>query len=419
MSFSDYYFKRFKADARQIATPPQDDLFIICVVPVFNEPKLEDTLISLSKLQLPRCGAEIIFVVNCPENSSACILDQNKASITLIEKYAKTINSNIKIHTLDYPALPKKHAGAGLARKKGMDEALHRFNFLNKPHGIITCTDADCLVDENYFIEIEKFFKNNPQARGGSVHFEHRVFEEGMSADDSKRIMSYELHLRYLNQALRYVKFPYAFQTIGSAFAVRADVYASLGGMNKRKAGEDFYFLHKVIEGGGFHDIADTCIYPSSRSSDRVPFGTGAAVKGMVEQNNTDFFTYNFNSFLLLNDFLKSVDKFFYSNIKGVELDERMLVFLGKEGLFKDIENAKKISRDIATFTKHFFARFNAFKVVKFLNYSKANWFDNQPTIKEASKLYDIITKQNNNINDYAYLLKLYRELERTNIFNN
>ena len=90
--------------------------------------------------------------------------------------------------------------------------------------------------------------------------------------------MAYELHLRYLNLFSRFTGFPYAYHTIGSCFGVRAETYASQGGMNKRKAGEDFYFLHKIIPLGEFREINNTCVIPSPRESDRVPFGTGAAI---------------------------------------------------------------------------------------------------------------------------------------------
>src|SRR5213594_3575687 len=90
----------------------------------------------------------------------------------------------------------------------------------------------------------------------------------------AEAIAAYELHLRYYVRALRYAGFPYAHHTIGSCMAVRADVYKKQGGMNKRQAGEDFYFLQKIIPLGHFTDLTETKVIPSSRPSDRVPFGT-------------------------------------------------------------------------------------------------------------------------------------------------
>ena len=73
---------------------------------------------------------------------------------------------------------------------------------------------------------------------------------------------------------MKYSNLPYSFHTIGSAFALTASAYTRQGGMNRRKAGEDFYFINKLIKGEIFGEINDTKVIPSPRISDRVPFGT-------------------------------------------------------------------------------------------------------------------------------------------------
>src|SRR5439155_23761617 len=78
--------------------------------------------------------------------------------------------------------------------------------------------------------------------------------------------------------------------------AVGADSYRNQGGMNKRKAGEDFYFLHKVIPLGGFTDLTGTTVIPSARPSDRVPVGTGKAVRSFLE--GQEIKTYPLEAFL-------------------------------------------------------------------------------------------------------------------------
>ena len=90
----------------------------------------------------------------------------------------------------------------------------------------------------------------NPRSPGCSIYFEHPLHGP-LEPKVYEAIAAYELHLRYYVQALRYAAFPYAHHTIGSSMAVRADAYAKQGGMNKRQAGEDFYFLHKIIPLGG------------------------------------------------------------------------------------------------------------------------------------------------------------------------
>ncbi|HVI71413.1 MAG TPA: glycosyltransferase, partial [Pyrinomonadaceae bacterium] len=58
------YFRRFGFCERQIAEPPPTDLGIVVVVPCFNEPDLLGALESLHAGERPKCGVEIIVVVN-------------------------------------------------------------------------------------------------------------------------------------------------------------------------------------------------------------------------------------------------------------------------------------------------------------------------------------------------------------------
>lgn len=53
--------------------------------------------------------------------------------------------------------------------------------------------------------------------------------------------------------------------------------------MNKRKAGEDFYFLHKLMPQGKFYSSGKLTVYPEARVSERVPFGTGRAMLEMED----------------------------------------------------------------------------------------------------------------------------------------
>ena len=67
--------------------------------------------------------------------------------------------------------------------------------------------------------------------------------------------------------------------------AVRAHAYARQGGMNRRQAGEDFYFMQKLVDGEQVENIAEATVFPSARLSHRVPFGTGKALSDAVEES--------------------------------------------------------------------------------------------------------------------------------------
>jgi hypothetical protein len=86
------------------------------------------------------------------------------------------------------------------------------------------------------------------------------------------------LYLRYVVEGLGLARYPGALHTVGSAMAVRVDGYQAQGGMNRRQAGEDFYFLNKFLRIGRIRQAQGGLVRPAPRVSDRVPFGTGAAM---------------------------------------------------------------------------------------------------------------------------------------------
>ena len=119
-------------------------------------------------------------------------------------------------------------------------------------------------------------------------------------------MVKYELYLRYYQEALAYIGHPHAFHCIGSAFAVRASDYVAQGGMNKRQAGEDFYFLQKLISTGRYACLNATRVYPSARFSTRTPFGTGQAVRQIVEDGGY-FPVYHWGAFRDLKYFFQGI----------------------------------------------------------------------------------------------------------------
>jgi hypothetical protein len=95
-------------------------------------------------------------------------------------------------------------------------------------------------------------------------------------------VINYELHQRYYLQAVRYTGYPFAYHTVGSCFAVLAETYCRMGGLSRRKAGEDFYFIQKIAVHGRYGECRTTRVYPSPRPSDRVPFGTGPDISRQI-----------------------------------------------------------------------------------------------------------------------------------------
>lgn len=387
MAFANKYFERFQAKKSIIKTKPANDLFLSVVIPVYDEPDLCKSLQSLKDCEMPKQSVEVIIVINSAENSNEDIILKNKQTYRKAKEFSiKNSNTSIQFYVLNYENLPKKFAGVGLARKIGMDEALQRFNYLNKADGLIAGFDADALVDKNYFIEIENYFNYNIKINGCSIDFQHPIECADYEINIIKNIINYELHLRYFVEALRFTNFPYAFHTIGSSFAVRADAYAKQGGMNRRKAGEDFYFLQKIIMLGNYGEINSTKVIPSPRISDRVPFGTGAAISKMLENNTNDFTTYSFDAFILLKSFFEKMPDF-YKSFSYNKLPIEIKSFLKLNNFENDYIKIKKNSPTINVFTKRFYDWFNAFRIIKFLNFAHEDFYKRTNVKSEAIEL--------------------------------
>ena len=135
------------------------------------------------------------------------------------------------------------------------------------------------------------------------------------------------MHLRYYKNALAFTGLPYAYHTVGSSFALTAAAYARQGGMNRRKAGEDFYFINKLIKGENFGEIMGAKVVPSSRISDRVPFGTGRALLEAFDGVKNLELTYDFSIFKCLK---RWVDNISCQNFDYYQFPEKIKKYIVK-----------------------------------------------------------------------------------------
>ncbi len=372
---------------------PHSDIEMAIVIPVYKEGDyLIHTIESILKCSKPFGSVELIMVFNSSECDSERVLNSQMETVqmvqqNLIPKFPVWLNPLI----IEAYGLPKKHFGAGLARKIGMDAATAHFNKLKKPDGIIVTLDADTLVKSNYFKVISDWFAESKR-NGASLYFEHPITGPDFPENVYQGIVKYELHLRYYTLALRYTGFPYAFHTMGSAIAIRTIAYARVGGMPRKQAGEDFYFLQKLIPLGNFGEISKTTVYPSPRPSDRVLFGTGAAIRKHVLGDDYVETTYNFQAYDDLKLFFSKSPELYGLSSDEYEgwtyvLSGPMRSFLLNSGFFTDLDGLKGDCSTQKVFSKRFFEVFNAFKVVKYLNYVHDHFFSKMPVF-DASCLY-------------------------------
>jgi len=385
MGFASTYLEKGGLFPELFDEAPDENTGIIVVIPAYNEPGIGSLLDSLTLCTKPDCEVEVIIIVNAPSYATPESIQNNKITIRAIETW-KMNNTSCFFRLYVYMTGPQINNkwGVGLARKTGMDEAVRRFNVLNNPDGVILNLDADCLVEKNYFESVcNDLFKRRDRT-ACSIYFEHPLSGSEFQEHIYKYITLYELHLRYYFQGLSFSGFPYVFHTIGSAIAVKALPYVKVGGMNRRQAGEDFYFVQKLVPSEGYVSINSSTVYPSPRVSFRVPFGTGASIGKLSEGNLSSFLSYNALAFKELRSFFLMTERFYHCSTD--ELNEcyklfppGLRLFIGEKEWQEKITEIKNNTSGLPSFKKRFFGWFNMFKIVKYLNYVHIEFFEKVP----------------------------------------
>jgi hypothetical protein len=420
MGFADEYIRKQNGFSPFFNVLPSEKLRFAIVIPAYCEPDVTDALQALWDCARPNGHVEVFIVVNSPADAPQSVLNANLQTWLDVTSWIKVHDDpTMRFLPIDTMKMPVRDAGVGLARKTGMDEALYRFNQIGNPGGFILSFDADSKCDDNYLTAIEDFLKKNKTVTGFDVYFEHPVSGIEFPEKIYRGIVDYELHLRCVNQFLRYTGFPYAYHTVGSCFGVRADVYAAQGGMNKKKAGEDFYFLHKIIPLGHFMDITGTRVIPSPRASDRAPFGTGAAINKYLASENEEFLTYSPECYTTLRLLFLQITDFYKKQRGHIEirinaLPEPLKNYLHNLHATDAIEEINANSGSVSAFIKRFYRWFDAFRIVKYLNYASQHYY-NQVLVRDAAIAFLEITgiKGTSEKRSALELLEILRGIER------
>ncbi len=415
MAFADQYLS--KQDARFTFSVNNNEFNakMVVVIPCYDEPNIAYALLSLFNCLQPDCNVLVVVVINHSENSPDEVKEQNLKTYDEIQQLKANSPTWLSVEVLQAFDLPQKHAGVGWARKIGMDFAISVFNNSDCSDGTIISLDADTLVANNYFRAISEHFDLYPKNIGATLFFEHVI-------DDNKleqAVELYELYMRYYKNALEFAGFPCSMYTVGSAFCVKAQAYVAQGGMNRRKAGEDFYFLHKLVQLGPIGEINNTAVYPLGRVSSRVPFGTGPAIAKFFEKNRRADFTYPLESILALIDVFENID-LLYSNILFTldDLTENKVLkeFLTAIAFVDEISALRSNCATINSFSKRYYHFFNAFKILKWLNFAIDKSYVKSNVIEESGKLLRMLDFEFDGASNAKIMLNRFRELDKNRI---
>ncbi len=285
--------------------------------------------------------------------------------------------------------IPQHSGGVGMARKIGMDIALRVLKNTSSERRTILSLDADTRVQANYLSAVRRFISSG-QAQTGVIAYAHQMPRD---EDAKQAICSYEIFLRYWVLGLQYAQSPYAFHSIGSTMVTTSDAYLSVRGMNRREAGEDFYFLNKLAKTGPVRQIKETVVYPSARISVRVPFGTGAAVGKRIAKARHESALYDPQVFRILKDWLALMKNSFDLSESGIlalakEIDAGLEAFLIGRGFLSVWPKIRRNTKDQKTHERQFHGWFDGFEALKLINYLTKEFY---PCIGQSSALKMIL----------------------------
>jgi len=259
----------------------------VLVIPCYGEgAEVAVTLASVPAS--PDGGVLIIVVLNARRDSPQWVHDENARTRDLLADGCAT-GSPLSPGTplLPHPRgglllvdragderfLPERQ-GVGLARKIGADIALALVARGAVRSPWIHCTDADARLPADYFEQIDSARLGDAAAL---VHPFRHPADPATAA--GRAVLEYEASLRYHVLGLRYAGSRYAHHSIGSAISIHSRAYAEVRGFPRRRAAEDFYLLNKLAKVGEIVRVRGAAIELSGRASERVPFGTGRAVR--------------------------------------------------------------------------------------------------------------------------------------------
>jgi hypothetical protein len=279
--------------------------------------------------------------------------------------------------------------GVGQARKIGADLALSMIEAGLVDSPWIHNTDADTELPASYF---ESGQIRHAGAAALLFPFKHRC---DLNDPVGRATQLYEFSLFYYVAGLRWARSPYAFHTVGSSFAVHAKRYAQVRGFPKRVAAEDFYMLNKLAKVAPIVELDCAPITIKARTSERVPFGTGAAVGQMLKMQDPvrDYSFYHPQVFACLQACQSALAPLWDRGSPGRSAllqtiqaqgslplsPARLVGVLGSVGMPKALEHAFRQSKDSSQFERQFHSRFDAFRTLKLIHLLRDDFFPSMP----------------------------------------
>ena len=227
----------------------------IVVVPARDEERRIGTCLeALAQQRLPQ-GERFAVIV---------VLDDCRDATGAVAKRLATT------YGLDLTLLEGPGEGAGAARRVGMDAAAARLTAV-APRALIVSTDADTRPAPDWLARQLAHVRAGAQAIGGLIELDAQELSRLPAGLPARREAQAALRLARLRAREPHAEHPHF---AGASLAIRADVYASVGGLDPLPALEDEAFAARLhAHGVDILRPLDVRVRTSARASGRSPRG--------------------------------------------------------------------------------------------------------------------------------------------------
>ena len=332
---------------------------------------------------------------NMPDKVEIC--EDNSKTFEIIKNHKSSQNISI---------IDKWNKGKGWIRKPhGVGHARHtlfaEIDKIAKNDDIIISMDADTIFNENYVKSIVENFERNRDILAISVPYYHPI---SGNDDVDSAMLRYEIYMRnYAIEMLR-IDSPFAYTALGSAIAFKLSSYKKIGGFTPVKSGEDFYFLQQLRKVGKLAVWNDEKVYPGTRFSDRVYFGTGPAMIKGNEGNWESYPIYHRSLFLKILEVYDNIDRLFEGNL---EKKFDFLNFLNQHFKTEDfIKPLRKNFKNLKQFRRAFHTKVEGLRILQYLKNRQAELqIDDSFALQDNLKEYNF--GKNINLNKLENLVEI------------
>ena len=351
----------------------------LIVIPCLSEyPGILNTLQDLADADQAHATL-VIVVVN---NRSDAVSEEIRANTLTLESLNRWDQTKLRVAWVDASSLGNElpdRQGVGMARKLGLDWGLRRLAEQGQLDAPLVCLDGDTRVDNNYLRAIHTFF-DTPNRWSAVLPLAHQI---SRTPKERAAILCYEFFLRYHADHLAWAGSPYGYHVLGSAIACTARAYAAVSGMNRRLAGEDFYFLQQLRKTGPVQLLPGTTVHPSGRTSQRTPFGTGRRVERFIQNPDDEYTLYAPASYDAVRRWIDTIamdpkhhGETFLSAAKHIH--PGVFRFLSEAGFSQAWDGLRKQTSDADTLVNQFHQWFDGLRTLQLIHYLRDTTWPNE-----------------------------------------